>query len=689
MGATEAVSFCRMCPALCGITVTVDDGVATRISGDATHPLSRGYVCPKGRMMAALTDDPRRIDQPMMRGARGELSVVDWETAIGDLGDRLARIVDRFGPYAVGNYSGTTLDSAGRYAAGRLMAAIGSPSRYTSATVDSVAKVLVGKLMSGREGLVPAIDFDTTTLLLVFGENMVVSHGGFSYFPDPVRYLRSVVRRGEVWVFDPRRTETARLATHHLSPRPGADFAVIGFLIRELLHTGADTDYLARHARHVDELRLAVARFDLTAAVEITGLEAEDLGGLLASVRRHSRLAVVTGTGVTMAATANVTEWMAYALQIVTGSFERPGGRWFNHTAAFDPDADVPDSSGFGPGPRSHPEIPRMANQYPCAVMPDEIEAGHLRALLVTGGNPLTAFPQPDRCGRAFDRLEVLAAWDIVRSATAERATHLLPCPDPLERADLVVPVHLSKVFAQYTPAVLPPRADRRPMWWSLAKVAQRMGVSILPGGADPDALSDEEFFGSMVEGMPLSWSALHEAGGHAVESPRQDRWVEQTVLPDGRWDLAPALLADRLEHAVGRPSHPLVLGNRREVRHTNSTLAWGVAGAPVPQPYVYLSPGDAESNGVAEGDAVEVSTPHGALHGTARIDEAMASGTVVIPHGFSEPNVGHLAATDADIDPYTGMPTLVGVPVGVRPVSGPASPRPTPTYPSPSGVLR
>jgi anaerobic selenocysteine-containing dehydrogenase len=666
--ASESISFCRMCPALCGIKVTVEDGVVTRVSGDADHPLSRGYVCPKGRKMVTLTDDRLRLDEPMLRDSSGNLVAVDWDTAISDLAARLTDIQDRFGPYAIGTYSGTMFDGAGRMAAIRFLSAIGSPSRYTSATIDSVAKVLIPKLMTGREGLVPAVDFETTTLLLVIGENMVVSHGGFSYFPDPIRYLRSIARRGQVWVFDPRRTETARLATRHLSTRPGTDFAFLAYLVRELLIDGADHAYLARHARHLEHLRDAVHRFDLQTTCDLTGLPAADLEALLGAVRHHRRVAIVTGTGVTMAATANVTEWMAYALQIVTGSFERPGGRWFNHTAAITPSSSiVPDSSGFGPGPRSHPEIPRMANQYPCAVLPAEIEGGHLKALLVTGGNPLTAFPQPARLEQAFERLDVLAVWDIVPSATAQRATHLFPCPDPMERADVIVPIHLSMVFAQYTPPMVPARANRRPMWWSLAKLAQAMGLSILPGEANPDDSSDEAVCASMVAGTAVAWEALRDAGGRPIEFPREDRWVERTVLPDGRWDLAPALLRDRLEPALSRPRRRLVLGNRREVQHTNSTLAWGGEGAPGPQAYVYLSPNDATSTGVGDGDPVEVRTPHGAVSGTARIDEAMAAGTVVIPHGFSEPNVGQLTATDVDVDPLTGMPTLVGVPVALR----------------------
>jgi hypothetical protein len=48
-----------------------------------------------------------------------------------------------------------------------------------------------------------------------------------------------------------------------------------------------------------------------------------------------------------------------------------------------------------------------------------------------------------------------------------------------------------------------------------------------------------------------------------------------------------------------------------------------------------------------------------------------MARGTLVVPHGFTDPNVGHLTATDVDVDPLSGMPTLVGVPVSLQCMAG------------------
>jgi anaerobic selenocysteine-containing dehydrogenase len=669
----DVISFCRLCGASCGVTVSVEDGVVTKVAGDPDHPLSRGYVCPKGRKMGALVDDHARLDRPLMRNAKGELVAVDWDTALGDLAERLTKVREEHDGYAIGAYTGTVGDGAGRSSLEKLLRAVDSPSKYGSLTIDSVAKVLVPKLMAGREGLVTAVDFEHTTLLLVIGENLVVSHGGYSYFPDPVRYVRDVERRGEVWVLDPRRTETARLASRHLTPRGGTDFAVLAHLVREVLLEGADAAYLDEHASNLDELRGAVERFDVTTTAVITGLAADDLTALVAAVRRHRRLAIITGTGVTMAATGNVTEWMAFALQIVTGSFERPGGRWFNHGPSALPSQSValPDTGGFGPGPRTRPDIGRLQNQYPCAVMPAEIEQGHLRALLVVGGNPLAAFPQPDRLRKAFDQLDALAVWDIVLSATAKRATHVFPSTSPLERADVSMGVHVSAVFAQYTPALVTLTGERRPVWWSMAKLARRMGIELLPDGADPDSYTDEDVLGSMLAAGAVDWDELLTNGNRPVQYPYEEGWVARSGLRGGRWDLAPDQLVDRLEHAVSRPIHPLVLGNRREVHHTNSVFTWEQEGGQTPRPFVYLSPHDAADAGAVNGAIVEVASPFGSLTGEARVDESMARGTLVVPHGFTDPSVGHLSATDVDLDPLTGMPTLVGIPVSVRVVVG------------------
>jgi anaerobic selenocysteine-containing dehydrogenase len=45
----EAITFCRLCSALCGVRLTLDDNDRViKIRGDKAHPLTRGYSCAKG-----------------------------------------------------------------------------------------------------------------------------------------------------------------------------------------------------------------------------------------------------------------------------------------------------------------------------------------------------------------------------------------------------------------------------------------------------------------------------------------------------------------------------------------------------------------------------------------------------------------------------------------------------------------
>ena len=51
------ITYCRICPAHCGIEVEIEDGVATRVVGDEAHPLTHGFTCAKGRRIGDLHAD--------------------------------------------------------------------------------------------------------------------------------------------------------------------------------------------------------------------------------------------------------------------------------------------------------------------------------------------------------------------------------------------------------------------------------------------------------------------------------------------------------------------------------------------------------------------------------------------------------------------------------------------------------
>ena len=120
-----------------------------------------------------------------------------------------------------------------------------------------------------------------------------------------------------------------------------------------------------------------------------------------------------------MAASANVTQWLAWALMILTDSMNRPGGYWFHPGFAHQLEAfELPGlaarrlvrTRADAAGRRRT----SFLGEWPCAVLADEIRAGNIRAVLNLGGHLLTAFPDANDLEPALRELEVFATIEII-----------------------------------------------------------------------------------------------------------------------------------------------------------------------------------------------------------------------------------------------------------------------------------
>ncbi|MGZ4690306.1 MAG: molybdopterin-containing oxidoreductase family protein [Acidimicrobiia bacterium] len=657
----EHLSYCRICAAACGIVVTVDSQRVLRVRGDADHPVSRGYTCSKGRGLPQWHHAPGRLDRPRVRG-RG----VSWDDALGDLADVATANKDAHGPDSVGLYLATGLayDAAGQVAAGRWLRSIGSAALYSAATVDNAPALVAAELVAGNAMLNPVWDPSAPGLLVLVGTNPVVSHGYGTSLPDPVRHLRDYrTGGGRVWVIDPRRTETAALADEHLAVRPGADVAVLAALVSALLDDGADRAELCT-GEDLDALRIAVAPFTVERAAAAAGVDGRALVRLIAELREHpGRLAVMCGTGTTMSTDGILVEWLRWVLLVLSGSLDRPGGMRFNRGAINRLRPPRDGSPATLPGPSSRPELPRVAGQLPAVALADEIEAGALRVLVVIGGNPITAFPDPDRMRAALGRLDALVVVDVMESELTDIATHVLPATGQLERSDLSI-AELTAVRSglQATSAVVAPAGERRPVWWMLASLARRMGGDLL-AGADPDAMTDDVFLAGLLARSPLEPAAVFAAGSRGVDVADERGWVRDTMLTDGRWQIAPAVLLERLASWCD-PEPALVLAPRREMAWSNSIRYAGEGREPV----VRMHPDDAAEVGVADRAEANVTSAHGSITAVVAHDPNVRRGVVSITHGRLDGSPGRLTSVRVGVDPLTTMPQASGVPVTVTP---------------------
>lgn len=669
---SEHLTTCRLCPAFCGMTIEIEGTTVVAARGDPEHPISRGYLCPKGRSVGAFHHHAKRLDFPLVHGGQS-----NWDATLDDLAARMKSIIARDGPEAIGYYtaSGGAYDSAGRSTIGAFFRKLGSTQRYSAVTVDCAPGMRAQQIVTGgRAEITPEWfpDEHAPKLALTIGSNPVVSHAQLGMMlSDPVRWIREYqALGGELWVIDPRRTETARFGDHHMAIRPGADALLLAYLARELLDEGADLAELEAHvaADDVDNLRAALAPFDLELVASRTALDPAQIKQLLGAIRRAGKLVITLGTGLNFTPDALVTQLLRWVILVVTGSVDREGGMWVNvgWYDQLEQREHWPTNSAAPPTPRSRPDLPMWLGEVPCGAMVDEIERGNLKALFINGGSPLTAFPEPDRLRAALGSLELLVVIDVMANELTEMATHVLPAAAMLERSDL--PGGWSQHMA-YTPQILPMGANRRKTWWMLAQLGRRLGFEV-PEGIDPDSASDDDVLMLAAANGRQPPEELFASGPRGIVLPRIYGWVHDRVLPGGKWQIAPDALLSRLPDLLKSEEEPrhfrLVSG--REL-HSHNRMPYGRYGHKrfdaEELPCIGIHPADAARTGLGAGDVVTVTGDEGTISGSLRLDETLLPGTLHLTHGWLGRNVCHLASRE--LDPETGQPVMASaIPVEI-----------------------
>jgi anaerobic selenocysteine-containing dehydrogenase len=666
-------TYCKICTNQCGVVLDIEGDQIVKIKGDFEHPLSKGYTCPKGRAIGRAHHHPDAILQPLLRRG-GKQVAVSWDECLDDAAAKLRHVVDTYGPNAVGFYfgSGLGMDASGYRLADTFYKALGAPPKFSPLTIDGTAKVLVASLIGGFPGLNPKTDYDNVEMLLYVGVNPMVSHGHNTGMFNPAGPIRAIAKRGEVWTIDPLRTETAKFSTRHIAPYPGKDYAILAWLVHEIL-AGGPID-LAQPVTGMDELRAALAGFDRATAAAIAGVSEDELDGLLAAIRRHGHVVVETGTGVTMAASANITQWLAWVLMILTGQMNRKGGAWFHpgFITQYDsfqlPVLDNP----FTPGPPTMPAVSGIIGDWPCAALPGEIAAGNIRALVNFGGSLIRSFPDANVLAPALAQLEVNVDFEVVGNETTALSSHVFPTKDHVERPDISFWDTLSASLSMlYSPAMVEPIGERRSAWWAISQLMRRMGLEVpahVPEAHDA-AGADDAMLAVLLQGARCSFAEV--AAARAVTRPMEfpGAWVDAHIARMGGWRLAPPKLLEfwaemrGAEEAARGRARPLCYISRRQRRKLNASLSF--LGSPAD---IILHPDDAAAHGISHGQKVQVQTSRGRIFLEANVSDSIRRGVASIPHGHEAANVNCLTSVET-VDAMTGMVLYTGIPIEVEPV--------------------
>lgn len=426
---------CVLCFCNCGLEVQTAGSRIVKVRADKENPRSHGYVCRKGMSIASFQNDPERLRHPLKRvGDRFER--VSWAQALDEIAARLRGIVAEHGPRALAFVGGGGQGCHFEAAFGvRLLRGLGSKNHYSPLAQELTGFFWVQGKAFGRQYLHTLPDLAAADLLVCWGANPMTSHD----IPSaPVVLRRKRREPGFVLaVVDPRVTETAKLADLHLRLRPGTDALLLKAMIRILLDEGlVDRDFVARHVNGFEAVRAWFDDVEVAASCRVCGLDpgmVRDLTRLVAARKSCWR----SDLGLLMGRHSTLSSYLELVFLTLAGRIGRPGGNVFgghlmpmgSHTPEDDPKTWRTVATG----------VPLIMGVFPPNVLPEEIDNDHperIRAVIVSGANPLRSYADTTAYEQAFGRLDLLVTVEVAMSETAALSHYVLPARSGYEKWD-------------------------------------------------------------------------------------------------------------------------------------------------------------------------------------------------------------------------------------------------------------
>ena len=672
-------SICAICDpnTQCGLDVFVRDGVIVKVEGSEEHPYNKGGLCSKGAATRQYVCHSDRIRTPLRRtGPRGSgaFEPISWDEAEDEIAARLNAAKAESGPESVVFYAGYA--KYFRPFLQRLARSFGSPNYCTESSACSTAATMAQKLVFGNT---VSSDIAATNCLLVWSNNPFYTNPGIA------GEITAARERGmKMIVVDPRITPTSSRADVHLRLRPGADgalaLAMANVIISESLF---DADFVRDYTYGFEEYRKYAAGFPPHRGEQLTGVAANKIieaARMFASVKpacvKPSASPVVHHTN-------GVQNYRAvFMLAALTGNYDIYGGnlaqpRGFMGSAGFETRSaqfEAPKplcESAPRLGADRFPVWMELGSEAQAMVLPDRLRTGRpypIKALLSLGMNH-RMWPDPEGFAKSLDKLDFIANADLFMTDTCKYADIVLPACSSLERSELRC--YAPNYVMLSRPAIAPlfeSRSDADIIFALASRICPHDDLLALgyeacldwilkPSGMTTDLL--KQYPGGMPAPNPIIPQERKYRDGLKTPSGKvefRSRLLEQYGLEPLPLYRPPELSAEAAPDVAAE--YPLILntGSRLPMYIHTRTYRLSRTAALRPLMSADLNPEDAAKLGVAQDDAIRVSTPDGSIELAANLTQMSQPGVVHIYHGNAEADVNTLFRRDY-LDPISGFP--------------------------------
>jgi anaerobic selenocysteine-containing dehydrogenase len=432
-------SVCALdCPDTCALLVNVDEaGRGSKLRGDPSHPITRGFLCGKVAQYLEREYHPDRLLYPLRRTGpkgSGKFSRISWDEALDEVAYQFQKCSEEFGPESIlpYSYAGTMGMLNGSGMDRRFFHRLGASQ--LDRTICSAAGGAALLASQGTKFGTEPEQFAKSRLIIAWGANILGTNVHLWPFIDEAR------RQGaQFYVIDPVKNRTGRLADKHFAVNPGSDLALALGLIHVILRNELqDKEYVSAYTRGFDELAALAKQYPPERAAELTGIPAAEIEALAIEYATTRPAAIRVNYGVQRSDRGGSAVRAIAALPVLTGSWrEVGGGLQLTTSGAFEFDTlslQRPDLQLLSPLGRPA----RVVNMSRLGHALNELEGPRVHALCVYNSNPGAIAPNQKGVIAGLQRSDLFTVvLEHFLTDTAEYADVVLPATTFLEHTDL------------------------------------------------------------------------------------------------------------------------------------------------------------------------------------------------------------------------------------------------------------
>ena len=615
--ATSYATVCQECPAGCGLVVRTREGRAVKVEGNPSHPINQGTLCARGQASLQGLYNPDRIRQPLYRNEAGELTPLSWPEAEALLAERLQKIRAEGQADKITFLAGQLSDSVYRLAA-QWLETLGS-SRLMTYEPFGFEALRQANQVCFQQASIPTYDLTKAGFLIGLGADFLETWHSPTRYARAFSRMRSTTAAGQFVQVESRMSLTGANADEWIALKPGQEaFFALG-LAHLILPNSAVPD------EEKTRLSQLLQPYTPEQVASMTEVPVETIKRLARAFVSHGP-SLALGGGIAASSRQETAGLIAVnLLNYIAGNIGR--------TVHF----------------YETQERPQISSYTALLSLIDEMQREAIPLLLLANTNPAFSLPPSSGFSEALARVPFVVSFSSFPDETTERADLVLPDHTPLESWGDSHPE--AGVHGLMQP-VMPPVFETQALGDTLLSVATQVDAAF------SESLPWKNFF----EYLQASWKERHGESGQPGDF---DTFWRHALQQGGVWQakeplpvqLSPAVFETPLsEPTFDRPTGVdedaltfIAYPSSRYYDGRGANKPW-LQELPDPitqavwDSWLEIHPETAERLGIAEGDRLTVSSPHGTIEASVYFYAGLRRDAVAMPIGLGHSAYGRYA---------------------------------------------